>query len=128
VRSWIAVGAVLTAIGPAMAQSVGDGDVIHLAQSSQAPISQPTPSPSPTSPSSPQSQAFTSCLMNCDTRIGLCQGTCSVNNVLSATILGAPVSGLTPTPAIRPDPGALSQCYSNCTTQQLSCKQACNIR
>lgn len=129
VRRWFAIGGVLAAIGAAAAQSSDEGPAIRLAQSSQAPISQPIPSTSPTSPSSAQSQAFTSCVMNCDTRVGLCQGTCSISNVPSVTTLGAPVSGgLTPAPLVRPDSGALSQCYLNCTAQQLYCKQACNIR
>jgi hypothetical protein len=65
----------------------------------------------------PQTQAFTSCVLNCDTVVGLCQGACSVNNSIasSATFAGGP----------RPDPHALTQCYLNCTSQQLACKQAC---
>jgi hypothetical protein len=66
----------------------------------------------------PQFQAFTGCVMNCDTAAGMCQGGCSVNNT-PATLAA------TPAPGIRPDPNALSQCYLSCTGQQLVCKQAC---
>jgi hypothetical protein len=65
----------------------------------------------------PQTQAFTACVMNCDTTVGLCQGACSVNNSIASSAI---LAGGT-----RPDPHALTQCYLNCTSQQLSCKQAC---
>jgi len=65
VRSWIAIGAVLTAVGSATAQSAGERGAIRLAQSSQAPIGQPLPSTSPTSPGSAQSLAFSACISNC---------------------------------------------------------------
>jgi hypothetical protein len=121
VRYRLAVGILLTSVACAFAQTRDDQRPIRLAQSSQAPISQPTIT-SPTSPSSPQSQAFTSCVMNCDTRAGTCQGTCSVGNSAAT----AP-SLFGPTFSPRTDIGALPQCYLNCTTQQLACKQACNI-
>jgi hypothetical protein len=60
----------------------------------------------------PQTQAFTSCVLNCDTTVGLCQGACSVNN----------------SPVLTSAAGAheaLTQCYLHCTSQQLACKQAC---
>ena len=65
----------------------------------------------------PQTQAFTSCVLNCDTTVGLCQGACSVNN--------SPVALATPVGGPRPDPNALAQCFISCTSQQLNCKQAC---
>ena len=65
----------------------------------------------------PQTQAFTNCVLNCDTTVGLCQGACSVGNT--------PVATLAPATGPRPDPNALSQCYLSCTTQQLICKQSC---
>jgi hypothetical protein len=78
-----------------------------------------TPPPPAGLPSNfPQVQAYAACLMNCDTRSGTCQGTCSVSN--SPTVTFAPTSAGT-----RPDPGALSQCYLSCSTQVLVCKQAC---
>jgi hypothetical protein len=66
----------------------------------------------------PQFQTYSSCLMNCDTKSGTCQGTCSVSNSPSFTFAA-------PTPATRPDSGALAQCYLACSTQALVCKQAC---
>jgi hypothetical protein len=66
----------------------------------------------------PQVQTYAACLMNCDTKQGTCQGTCSVSN--------SPTFTFAPTPAgTRPDSGTLSQCYLSCTTQQLTCKNAC---
>jgi hypothetical protein len=62
----------------------------------------------------PQTQAFTSCVLNCDTTVGLCQGACSVNN----------------SPILTSAAGAheaLTQCYLSCTSQQLACKQACPV-
>jgi hypothetical protein len=70
----------------------------------------------------PQFQTYAGCLMNCDTRAGTCQGTCSINNspptTFSTTATGT-------TGGTRPDPGALGQCYSVCNTQALSCKASC---
>jgi hypothetical protein len=77
------------------------------------------PPPPPGLPSTfPQAQAYAACLMNCDTRSGTCQGTCSVSNSPSFTFAA-------PTAGTRPDPGALAQCYQSCTTQALTCKQSC---
>jgi hypothetical protein len=82
-----------------------------------------TPPPTVTAPSvtTQQSQALLTCYANCDSRVGLCQGSCSQSN--SALVTLAPA-----TPGVRPDPGALTQCFLNCSTQQLACKQACAIR
>ena len=101
-RFRLAICALLIGIGGADAQGPDARRPIRLAQTSQ-------------------SQTFTSCLLNCDTRSGTCQGSCGVGNSPSTTFA-------TPTTGSRPDPGALAQCYLTCTTQQLSCKQACNIR
>jgi hypothetical protein len=77
------------------------------------------PPPPPGLPSTfPQFQTYAGCLMNCDTKSGMCQGACSLSNSPSLTFA--------PTPAgTRPDPGALAQCYISCNTQQLVCKQSC---
>jgi hypothetical protein len=79
-----------------------------------------TPPPPQGLPSTfPQFQTYAGCLMNCDTRAGTCQGSCSVSNSPSLTF--APT-----TAGARPDPGTLAQCYAACNTQALTCKQACN--
>ncbi len=72
-----------------------------------------TPTPAPVTPLPPvqlQTQAYTSCVMNCDTASGLCQSGCSVGNTPASTASAS---------------GALSQCYLNCSTQQLYCKNSC---
>jgi hypothetical protein len=80
-----------------------------------------TPPPAKGLPSTfPQFQTYAGCLMNCDTRAGTCQGTCSVSNSPSITL--APT---TTTSGTRPDAGALAQCYAACNTQALTCKQGC---
>jgi hypothetical protein len=76
------------------------------------------PPPPPLPSTFPQFQTYAGCLMNCDTRAGQCQGTCSVSN--SPTFTFAPTTAGT-----RPDPGALAQCYLSCNTQALICKQTC---
>jgi hypothetical protein len=110
-----------------MAQTVDDQRPIRLAQSSQAPIGQASPAPSPTSPSSPQSLAFTNCLMNCDTRAGICQGTCAISNSVSTAFAAPGPNAFNPSFSARADLGGLAQCNLTCTAQQLACKQACNI-
>jgi hypothetical protein len=71
--------------------------------------------PPPSLPSTfPQFQTYSTCLMNCDTRVGSCQSSCSFPSVATSTQT-----------TIRPDPGALTQCYISCTSQALLCKQAC---
>jgi hypothetical protein len=99
----------------APAQILDESRPVRLAQQT---VTVPPPSGLPSF--LPQAQALTSCMMNCDTRVGMCQGACSLNNSPSVALAA-------PTVGSRPDPGALSQCYLGCTTQQLSCKQACNI-
>jgi len=102
VRLGLAVCLVIASLGCAMAQT-------------QTPtVAPPTPLPSPL----PRGLNYYSCVMNCDTRAGTCQGSCSVSNSPNTTF-GATTAGA------RPDPGALSQCYLACTNQQLACKQAC---
>jgi hypothetical protein len=76
------------------------------------------PPPAPLPSTFPQFQTYAGCLMNCDTRAGTCQGTCSVSNSPTLTFTTTPVG-------TRPDPGALAQCYQSCTTQALTCKQTC---
>ena len=76
------------------------------------------PPPAPLPSTFPQFQTYTGCVMNCDTRSGLCQSTCSVSNAPNLTF------ATTPTGA-RPDPGALAQCYLVCNAQALACKQTC---
>lgn len=113
-RLTLAICAVLAGIGWAQAPTLDDGR-IRLAQQTVT-----VPSPPPSLPSIlPQTQAYTSCLMGCDTTVGMCQGACSVSNSASATF-GPPVPG-----TVRPDAGALSQCYLNCSSQQLACKRGC---
>ena len=112
--SRLAICAVLAGIGWAQAQTLDDGR-IRLAQQTVT-----VPVPPPSLPSIlPQTQAYTACLMNCDSTVGMCQGACSISNSASATF-GPPVPG-----TVRPDAGALSQCYLNCSTQQLMCKRGC---
>jgi hypothetical protein len=66
----------------------------------------------------PQTEAFTACVVNCDTAVGACHGRCNVNN--------SPLTTFAPSIAgTRPDPGALSQCHQSCIVVQLTCKQSC---
>ena len=79
-----------------------------LAQQTVTPIPPPPGLPSII----PQTQAFTACVMNCDTASGACQGACSVSNSPAQTsAVGAHE--------------ALTQCYLSCSSQQLVCKQGC---
>lgn len=96
------------------AQALDEGRPVRLAQQTVT-----VPPATPGLPSTlPKAQAFTGCVMNCDTGAGMCQGACSVSN--------SPITTLAhPTAGTRPDPGALTQCYINCTTQQLACKRTC---
>jgi hypothetical protein len=110
----LAICVLLVGIGWAHAQTLDEGRPVRLAQQTT------TVPPPPALPSTlPRAQALSSCLMSCDTKSGMCQGTCSVSNSPSVT-LAAPTAGT------RPDPGALAQCYLSCSTQQITCKQACN--
>jgi hypothetical protein len=86
------------------------------AQQTITPVTPPAGLPS----TFPQFQTYASCLMNCDTRVGQCQSTCSVSNSPAFTF--APTTTGTPT---RPDPGAVSQCFIACNSQALACKQTC---
>jgi hypothetical protein len=113
VSSRLAVGVLVLGVVWASAPTLDESPPVRLAQ--QTVTVPPVP---PSLPSiQPQVQAFTSCVMNCDTSAGVCQGGCSVNN--------SPAALATPAMGPRPDPNALSQCYLSCTSQQLVCKQAC---
>jgi hypothetical protein len=100
-RWWLAVCFALAAVSGASAQQTTT-----------------VPPPAPLPSTFPQFQTYAGCLMNCDTRAGTCQGTCSVSNSPTLTFTTTPVG-------TRPDPGALAQCYQSCTTQALTCKQTC---
>jgi hypothetical protein len=78
----------------------------------------PVPPPPPLQSTFPQFQTYAGCLMNCDSRQGTCQGTCSVTNSPTATFATTPMG-------TRPDPGALAACYQSRNTQALTCKQTC---
>jgi hypothetical protein len=62
-----------------------------------------------------QTQAQSSCILNCDTKSGTCQSACTVPTV----------SAVAPFTGTRQDPGATTQCMLTCATQALTCKQAC---
>jgi hypothetical protein len=108
VKSRLAIGVLILFLGWTPAQTPEEGPPVRLAQQTVV-----VPPPPPGLPSIfPQTQAFTACVMNCDTASGACQGACSVNN----------------SPALTSAPGAheaLTQCYLRCTGQQLACKQGC---
>jgi len=105
--------AALVASGCAHAQTL-DQSRIRLAQQTVV-----VPPPPPSLPSIyPQAQAYSSCLMNCDTGAGMCQGACNVSNSPSITFAGPPGT-------VSSASGALSQCYLNCSQQQLTCKRTC---
>jgi hypothetical protein len=90
----------------------------------QAQTQTPTvPPPTPLPSTLPSARAYYSCLMNCDTKNGMCQGQCSVGNAPTTTFPSASTTAAAA--GTRPDSGALSQCFSSCTNQQLACKQAC---
>ena len=97
-RVWLTIGVLILCLGWTPA----------LAQQTVTPIPPPPGLPSII----PQTQAFTACVMNCDTASGACQGACSVSN----------------SPALTSAAGAheaLTQCYLSCSSQQLVCKQGC---
>ena len=113
-RARLALGVLILGVVWAQVPTPDERPPVRLAQ--QTVVVPPVP---PSLPSiQPQIQAFTACVMNCDTTAGMCQGACSVSN--TPALLAA-----TPAPGTRPDANALSQCYLNCTGQQLVCKQAC---
>jgi hypothetical protein len=60
----------------------------------------------------PQTQAYTACIMNCDTAAGSCQSGCSVSNSPERTSAAGAHETLT-------------QCYLACTSALLQCKQTC---
>jgi hypothetical protein len=115
----LAIGLLLVGMSCGQSQELDPRGPIRLAQASTPSVPTPAvPTPSPTIP-----QPSTACLMNCDTRAGSCQGTCSVSNSVSSTFPTTVPGSFNP----RPDSGTLAQCYLGCSTQQLSCKQACSI-
>jgi hypothetical protein len=82
----------------------------------------PTPLPS----TFPQFQNYTACLMNCDTRVGTCQSSCSLNNSPSFTL--APLASTSPgtgTGTVTSGAASLTQCNMTCVSQSLVCKQSC---
>jgi hypothetical protein len=106
VNSRLAIGVLILGLGSTPAQMPEEGPPVRLAQQTFT----PPPPPVPVLPSIiPQTQAFTACVMNCDTASGSCQSACSVSN----------------SPALTSAAGALTQCYLSCTSQQLVCKQTC---
>ena len=75
--------------------------------------------PPPGLPSTfPQFQTYSTCLMTCDTRVGVCQSSCSLTNSPGVAFTATGVA--TPGAA-----GALTQCYLSCNSQALLCKQSC---
>jgi hypothetical protein len=95
-RARLNIGVLILGLGWTPAQTPEEGPPVRLAQQTVVVL--------------PQIQAFTACVMNCDTTSGACQGACSVNN----------------SPALTSATGAheaLTQCYLSCKSQQLACKQ-----
>ena len=91
---------------------------------------QQTITPIPTAPSLPpnfpQYKTYAACVMNCDTRVGACQGSCSLNNTPTFTL--APFASTAPgtgTGTLTTGAASLTQCYMSCTSQALLCKQSC---
>jgi len=108
VNSRLAIGVLILGLGWTPAQTPEEGPPVRLAQQTVTPIPPPPGLPSII----PQTQAFTACVMNCDTASGACQGACSVSNSPAQTsAVGAHE--------------ALTQCYLSCSSQQLVCKQGC---
>jgi hypothetical protein len=73
----------------------------------------PPPPPVPVLPSIiPQTQAYTGCIMNCDTGAGSCQSACNIANMPDRTATSGVYESRT-------------QCYLGCTSTLLQCKQTC---
>ena len=107
-RVRLTIGVLILCLGWTPAQTPEEGPPVRLAQQTVTPIPPPPGLPSII----PQTQAFTACVMNCDTASGACQGACSVANSPDRTI----VAGAHET---------LTQCYLSCTSTLLQCKQTC---
>ena len=107
--SKLAVCVLVLGVVWAPTQTPEEGPPVRLAQQTFT----PPPPPPPGLPSIiPQTQAYTGCIMNCDTAAGSCQSGCSVSN--SPDRLST--AGLHDT---------LTQCYLGCTSTLLQCKQTC---
>ena len=85
-------------------QTPEEGPPVRLAQQTFTPPGLPS--------IIPQTQAYTACIMNCDTASGSCQSACSVSNSPARTS----AAGVHDT---------LTQCYLGCTSTLLQCKQTC---
>jgi hypothetical protein len=86
----------------------------------------PIPPPRSLPPIFPQYQSYATCLMNCDTRVGQCQGTCSLSNTPTFTL--APLASTSPgsgTGTLTSGAASLTQCNMSCISQSLVCKQSC---
>src|SRR5215469_4887733 len=94
-RSRLAIGVLI----------LGLGWTPTLAQQTVTPIPPPPGLPSII----PQTQAYTACIINCDTGSGTCQSACNISNSPARTS----AAGVHDT---------LTQCYLGCTSQQLQCK------
>jgi len=99
-RVSLTIGVLILCLGWTPAQMPEQGPPVRLAQQTVTPIPPPPGLPSII----PQTQAFTACVMNCDTASGGCQSACSVNN--------SPV--LTSAAGVHE---ALTECYLRCTGQ-----------
>ena len=98
-KSRIAIGVLILGLGwtPALAQQT---------------FTPPLP-PTPVLPSiQPQYQAYTACIMNCDTASGSCQSTCNIANAPDRTATSIVYETRT-------------QCYLGCTSTLLQCKLTC---
>jgi len=92
------------------------------AQQTITPITPPAGLPS----TFPQYQVYSACVMNCDTRVGQCQGACSLNNSPAFTL--APFASTAPgtgTGVLTSGAASLTQCNMTCISQSLACKMSC---
>jgi hypothetical protein len=86
----------------------------------------PIPAPPGLPSTFPQYQNYAGCLMNCDTRVAQCQGSCSLTNSPAFTL--APLASTAPgtgTGTLTSGAASLTQCNMNCVSQSLVCKQSC---
>jgi hypothetical protein len=111
---------VVIGIGSTAEPTPGPDRMLRLAQATV--VTPTTPATTSTlTQTTAQSQQRLSCYLNCNSRIGLCQGSCNTTNSPASTFATA-------SPPLRPDAGALAQCFINCSSQQLACQQACAIQ
>jgi hypothetical protein len=114
---------VVIGIGSTAEPTAGPERMLRLAQATV--VTPTTPATTSTLPqTSAQSQQVLSCYVNCNSKIGLCQGLCSTTNSPASTF---PTASPFVVPPLRPDAGGLTQCFLNCSSQQLACQQACAI-